>query len=108
MFWYHTSHVTYLITSGALLVHKATIMPRGSALGMVSMLSEKDELSWSRKQLMARLDVAMGGRVAEEIIFGAENVTSGMHIIIATQISKSNTHTHTHTYTVSHSHTHLY
>ena len=44
---------------------------------MVSMLSEKDELSWSRKQLMARLDVAMGGRVAEEIIFGAENVTSG-------------------------------
>lgn len=52
-------------------------MPRGSALGMVSMLSEKDELSWSRKQLMARLDVAMGGRVAEELIFGEENVTSG-------------------------------
>lgn len=55
-------------------------MPRGSALGMVSMLSEKDELSWSRKQLMARLDVAMGGRVAEEIIFGEENVTSGKSI----------------------------
>ena len=55
-------------------------MPRGSALGMVSMLSEKDELSWSRKQLMARLDVAMGGRVAEEITFGAENVTSGIYI----------------------------
>ena len=52
-------------------------MPRGNALGMVSMLSEKDELSWSRKQLTARLDVAMGGRVAEEIIFGTENVTSG-------------------------------
>ena len=52
-------------------------MPRGNALGMVSMLSEKDELSWSRKQLMARLDVAMGGRVAEEIVFGTENVTSG-------------------------------
>lgn len=57
-------------------------MPRGSALGMVSMLSEKDELSWSRKQLMARLDVAMGGRVAEEIIFGEENVTSGKSIWI--------------------------
>lgn len=56
-------------------------MPRGSALGMVSMLSEKDELSWSRKQLTARLDVAMGGRVAEEIIFGEENVTSGKSII---------------------------
>lgn len=69
--------IVALFTPGALLVHKATIMPRGSALGMVSMLSEKDELSWSRKQLMARLDVAMGGRVAEEIIFGAENVTSG-------------------------------
>lgn len=55
-------------------------MPRGSALGMVSMLSEKDELSWSRKQLMARLDVAMGGRVAEEIVFGEENVTSGKSI----------------------------
>ena len=52
-------------------------MPRGAALGMVSMLSEKDELSWSKKQLVARLDIAMGGRVAEEIVFGAENITSG-------------------------------
>ncbi|CAI8017214.1 ATP-dependent zinc metalloprotease FTSH 5, mitochondrial [Geodia barretti] len=69
--------IVALYTPGALPIHKATIMPRGSALGMVSMLSEKDELSWSRKQLMARLDVAMGGRVAEEIVFGHENVTSG-------------------------------
>ena len=44
----------------------------------VAQLPEKDELQWSRKQLLARLDVAMGGRVAEEMVFGAENVTSGM------------------------------
>ena len=67
-------------------------MPRGNALGMVSMLSEKDELSWSRKQLMARLDVAMGGRVAEEIVFGTENVTSGRK----KQLLHTYTHTHTH------------
>ena len=71
------AHIHLLVITGALPIHKATIMPRGSALGMVSMLSEKDELSWSRKQLMARLDVAMGGRVAEELVFGSENVTSG-------------------------------
>ena len=64
-------------TPGALPVHKATIMPRGSALGMVSQLPEKDELSWTRRQLLARLDVAMGGRVAEELIFGPEEITSG-------------------------------
>ena len=44
----------------------------------MAQLPEKDELQWSRKQLLARLDVAMGGRVAEEMVFGAENVTSGM------------------------------
>eukprot|EP00794_Sanderia_malayensis_P003335 gene3335-3824_t len=61
----------------ALPVHKATIMPRGQALGMVSQLPEKDELSWSKKQLLAKLDVCMGGRVAEELIFGKESVTTG-------------------------------
>ena len=66
-----------VLTPGALPVHKATIMPRGSALGMVAQLPEKDELSWTRKQLLARLDVAMAGRAAEELIFGDENVTSG-------------------------------
>ena len=40
-------------------------------------LPEKDELNWTKKQLIARLDVAMGGRAAEEMMFGAENVTSG-------------------------------
>ena len=47
------------------------------ALGMVVQLPEADETSVSRKQLLARLDVCMGGRVAEEIIFGAGEVTTG-------------------------------
>ncbi|XP_043719778.1 ATP-dependent zinc metalloprotease FTSH 4, mitochondrial-like isoform X3 [Telopea speciosissima] len=64
-------------TDGALAVHKATIVPRGMALGMVAQLPDKDETSISRKQMLARLDVCMGGRVAEELIFGDSEVTSG-------------------------------
>ncbi|KAG9448319.1 hypothetical protein H6P81_014447 [Aristolochia fimbriata] len=64
-------------TDGAHPIHKATIMPRGSALGMVTQLPSNDETSVSKKQLLARLDVCMGGRVAEELIFGQEHVTTG-------------------------------
>ena len=66
-----------LHTDGAHPVHKATIVPRGMALGMVMQLPEKDETSVSYKQLLARLDVCMGGRVAEELIFGDKEVTTG-------------------------------
>jgi ATP-dependent Zn protease len=66
-----------LFNPGSLPLHKATIMPRGQALGMVSQLPESDELQWTKKQLLARLDVCMAGRVAEEVIFGKENVTTG-------------------------------
>eukprot|EP01039_Chlorochromonas_danica_P006181 gene6181-6816_t len=66
-----------LKTGGADPVHKATIMPRGRALGMVMQLPEGDQTSMSRAQMLARLDVCMGGRVAEELIFGKDNVTSG-------------------------------
>ncbi|KAJ6969756.1 ATP-dependent zinc metalloprotease FTSH 11 [Populus alba x Populus x berolinensis] len=64
-------------TEGAHPIHKATIMPRGSALGMVTQLPSSDETSISKKQLLARLDVCMGGRVAEELIFGQDHVTTG-------------------------------
>lgn len=66
-----------LNTDGAMPVHKATIVPRGQALGMVTQLPDKDQTSVSRRQMLARLDVCMGGRVAEEIIFGEKDVTSG-------------------------------
>uniref|UniRef100_K3W9Y9 AAA+ ATPase domain-containing protein n=1 Tax=Globisporangium ultimum (strain ATCC 200006 / CBS 805.95 / DAOM BR144) TaxID=431595 RepID=K3W9Y9_GLOUD len=64
-------------TPGAHPVYKATIMPRGQALGMVSQLPEGDQTSVSRKQMLARLDVCMGGRIAEELIFGANEITGG-------------------------------
>ena len=58
-------------------VHKATIIPRGRALGMVMQLPERDKLSMSFEQMTSRLAIMMGGRVAEEQIFGSEKVTSG-------------------------------
>jgi cell division protease FtsH len=58
-------------------VHKATIIPRGRALGMVMQLPERDKLSMSLEQMTSRLAIMMGGRVAEEIVFGREKVTSG-------------------------------
>jgi len=58
-------------------VHKATIIPRGRALGMVMQLPERDKLSMSYEQMTSRLAIMMGGRVAEEMIFGHDKVTSG-------------------------------
>jgi ATP-dependent metalloprotease len=67
-----------LYTEGAHPVHKATVVPRGVALGMVMQLPESDdETSVTRRQLLAKLDVAMGGRAAEELIFGSADVTTG-------------------------------
>jgi cell division protease FtsH len=58
-------------------IHKATIIPRGRALGMVMSLPERDQLSVSYTKYKSKIAMAMGGKVAEELIFGAENVTSG-------------------------------
>ena len=64
-------------TPGSDPVHKATIIPRGQALGMVMQLPERDQLSFKRQQMTSRLAVLMGGRVAEEIVFGYDQVSSG-------------------------------
>ncbi|CAK0754847.1 ATP-dependent zinc metalloprotease FtsH [Azospirillaceae bacterium] len=71
-------------------VHKATIIPRGRALGMVMRLPEGDRLSTTKAKLYADLAVFFGGRVAEEIIFGAERVTTGASsdIKAATEIAR--------------------
>ena len=58
-------------------LHKATIIPRGRALGMVMQLPEGDRYSMSYKYMISRLAIMMGGRVAEELKFGKENITSG-------------------------------
>ncbi|CAG8520441.1 6691_t:CDS:10 [Ambispora gerdemannii] len=79
-----------LYTPGAMPLHKATIMPRGASLGMTVQLPEMDKDSYTKKEYLAQIDVCMGGRVAEEMIFGKENVTSGAHndIIKATEVAK--------------------
>jgi cell division protease FtsH len=62
---------------GADPVHKATIIPRGRALGMVMQLPEEDQISFNRQQMRARLAILFGGRLAEEMVFGDDKVTSG-------------------------------
>lgn len=64
-------------TPCAMPLHKATIMPRGRSLGMTMQLPEMDKDNYSKCEYKAMLDVAMGGRVAEEILLGDEHVTSG-------------------------------
>jgi len=58
-------------------IHKATIIPRGRALGLVLSLPERDQLSVSKQKYTSKIAMAMGGKVAEELKFGPENVTSG-------------------------------
>ena len=58
-------------------IHKATIIPRGRALGLVLSLPERDQLSVTKLNYKSKIAMAMGGKVAEELIFGPENVTSG-------------------------------
>uniref|UniRef100_A0A3P8WXZ1 ATP-dependent zinc metalloprotease YME1L1 n=1 Tax=Cynoglossus semilaevis TaxID=244447 RepID=A0A3P8WXZ1_CYNSE len=76
---YHESGhaIVAYYTKDAMPINKATIMPRGPTLGHVSMLPEDDRWSETRAQLLAQMDVSMGGRVAEELIFGDDNITTG-------------------------------
>ena len=66
-----------LLTDGALPLHKVTILPRGPALGFTAMLPDKDYHSQTRKQILSHIDVALGGRIAEELIYGNEKITTG-------------------------------
>jgi len=72
-------------------VHKATIIPRGRALGMVMQLPEGDRYSYKYKWMTSRLTIMMGGRIAEELKFGKENITSGAQSDIeqATKLAKA-------------------
>lgn len=76
--WHEAGHAIVAIkVPSADPVHKATIIPRGRALGMVMQLPEDDKLSMSRVEMTSRLAIMMGGRVAEELKFGIDQVTAG-------------------------------
>ena len=72
-------------------VHKATIIPRGRALGMVMQLPEGDRYSMNYQQMTSRLAIMMAGRVAEELIFGKDKITSGASsdITAATSLARN-------------------
>lgn len=89
--WHEAGHALVAFhTPGAMEPYKATIMPRGFSLGMTMLLPEMDKDSRSRKEYQAMIDVAMGGRVAELLIYGKDEVTSGAHSDInnATSVAK--------------------
>ncbi|HWY61997.1 MAG TPA: ATP-dependent zinc metalloprotease FtsH [Rhizomicrobium sp.] len=76
--FHEAGHAVIAITvEGSDPIHKATIIPRGRALGMVMRLPERDQLSLTRQKMLADLCVAFGGRIAEELVFGHEKVTTG-------------------------------
>jgi len=58
-------------------LYKATIMPRGHALGLTQLLPEMDKVSMAQREFTARMDVSMGGKVAEELVYGVDATTSG-------------------------------
>ncbi|KAI9852285.1 MAG: hypothetical protein M1838_001173 [Thelocarpon superellum] len=69
--------VVAMFTAGADPLYKATIMPRGQALGITFQLPELDKVSQAKRELRAMIDICMGGKVAEELVYGADEVTSG-------------------------------
>jgi cell division protease FtsH len=83
--------IVALNVKGSDPIHKATIIPRGRALGMVMRLPERDQLSITREKMLADICVAFGGRIAEELIFGHEKVTTGAmsDIEMATRMARA-------------------
>jgi cell division protease FtsH len=83
--------IVALSVKGSDPIHKATIIPRGRALGMVMRLPERDHLSITREKMLADICVAFGGRIAEELIFGHEKVTTGAmsDIEMATRMARA-------------------
>ncbi|KAJ1548442.1 ATP-dependent zinc metalloprotease FTSH 4, mitochondrial, partial [Nowakowskiella sp. JEL0078] len=69
--------LTAMYTPGAMPLHKVTVIPRGNALGVTMQLPENESNGYTKKELLAMLDVCMGGRVAEELIFGPDEITTG-------------------------------
>ncbi|KXS16848.1 ATP-dependent metallopeptidase Hfl [Gonapodya prolifera JEL478] len=71
----HTLVAMY--SSGAMPLHKVTIIPRQGALGLTVQLPETDKYTHTKRELLARIDVCMGGRAAEELIYGPDEITTG-------------------------------
>jgi cell division protease FtsH len=69
--------VVSIMTPGSDPIHKVTIVPRGRALGLMMSLPEKDRYGQTKEWLIGRLAISFGGRVAEELVFGPEKVTTG-------------------------------
>jgi cell division protease FtsH len=82
--------VVSLQTPGADPIHKVTIVPRGRALGLMTALPEQDRYGHTKEFLLGRLAIAFGGRVAEELVFGREKVTTGAgsDILFATNVAR--------------------
>ena len=66
-----------LYTKGATPIYKVTVMPRGQTLGMTHFMPDMDKVSEARMEFFSQIDVCMGGKVAEQLIYGDDNVTSG-------------------------------
>ena len=68
--------ITAYLTPGSKKFYKVTILPSGSSLGYISLVPSKDEVSTSRKNVIADIDVGVAGKAAEEVFFGADKTTS--------------------------------
>ncbi|GMV38891.1 MAG: ATP-dependent zinc metalloprotease FtsH [Myxococcales bacterium] len=69
-------------------VHKVTIIPRGRALGLTQQLPDEDRYSMNREQLLNRIAILMGGRIAEELVFGHLTTGAGNDIVQATELAR--------------------